>query len=228
MLHLCKKLNKLTGTLLLLALLTSCEKEESTTEFTGKVIDLDTNQSVAGTDVDLFIWNGLSKEMSLTTPEVIDGSTNNQGEYKFVKTPREGQTVYWVTPEKAGYLEVKDVIGKVIKPNERNVLDINIARGSYFKLNINNSVSTPGKDLKVTLSYPLNASASPVSGMMYNSEIINYNAATTTAELLRGFYFKRTTFVLLKWDVTTDSATESNTVSIPLVEHDTTFYEINY
>ncbi|TPE46153.1 hypothetical protein [Pontibacter mangrovi] len=229
MLYLIKRLSKLTGILLLLALLAGCEKEESTTAFTGKVIDLDTSQPVSDTKVNLLIWNGFSSETSLTTPEVIEGSTNSKGEYSFAKKSREGQTIYWVAPEKVGYVEVKDAIGKLIKPHERNVLDTYLAKASYLKLNINKtSAASPDKDLKVTLSYPHDASAPPFPGTMYSAEIFNYNAVVPTAELLRGFYFKRTPFVLLSWEVTTESATENKRIRIPLVERDTAFYEISY
>ncbi|WP_276499703.1 hypothetical protein [Pontibacter litorisediminis] len=229
MLHLSKQLSKLIGSLLLLALLTACESDESTTEFAGKVVDPDTNQPVADAKVALIIGDGLAPGGSFVAPEEMNGSTNSKGEYKFLKSYRQGQTVYWVTPEKAGYVEVKDAIGKELKPNERNVLDIQLAKASYLNLSINKtSAATPHKALKITLSYPMDASASPVTGMMYSAEIITYDATAAATELLRGYYFKRTPFVLLEWEVTTDGATETKNVKVPLVEYDTTYYEINY
>lgn len=214
--------------MLLLALLVSCEKEENNTEFSGKVIDLDTNQPVANTKIELIVGNGLAPNGNIVSPEVMNGNTNSKGEYKFLKAYRQEQTVYRVIPEKVGYIEVKDGLGKLLKPNERNVHDIGMAKGSYLRLNIKNSATAPDKSCKIMLSYPRDITNSPSFGIMHEAEIIEYNSATTPSEVVRGFYFKRTPYVKVDWEVTVAGAIENKSITVPLVEYDTAQFDIIY
>ncbi|OKL39586.1 hypothetical protein [Pontibacter flavimaris] len=223
-----RQLTTLAGSFLLLALFTSCENEDSTTKFTGKVIDPDTNQAFADTRVDLFLSDGLPDTYTFFTPVASSSTTNSQGEYEFIHTPQARQTVYWVASEKKGYVEVKDGLGKEIKRNQTNNMDVFLAKGSYLEVSVTNAAPSPDKSLKVSLTYPLNEAASPVKGIMYGGDSMIFNAATTTDKFVRGFYYKRTSNVKVEWEVTAAGAIETKSTTVPLVEYDTARFEISY
>jgi hypothetical protein len=228
MLHRARQLTTLAGSFLLLALFTGCENEDSDTKFTGKVIDPDTNQAFADTRVDLFLSDGLPDTYTFFNPVVTSTTTNSQGEYEFIRTPQARQIVYWVVPEKKGYVEVKDGLGKEIKRNQTNTMDVFLAKGSYLEVSVTNTAPSPDKSLTVSLTYPLNETTSPINGQMYGRDSMIYNAATTADKFVRGFYFKRTPSVKVEWEVTAAGAIETKSTTVPLVEYDTARVEISY
>jgi hypothetical protein len=227
------KLNKLSFFALSALLLTACEPEETATEISGKVTNIETNSPVADATLNLTVGEGFAFAGGFSNPVNHTTTSGAAGNYSFILPEKKSQIVFLVIPEKAGLVEVREpyYTAALLKPGEKNQQEIKVAQGSYLNLNINKSASNTDKTLKVTLSYTIETGNASPSGIPLRSETIAVDAQATNATITRGFYFKQTSKIYLTWEVTTkgvDGKTESFNEAIDLREHDSVDFEIHY
>lgn len=224
------KLNKLYLLALSALLLTACEPEETATEISGKVIDVETNTPVADATLNLTVGEGFAFGGGFSSPVKYTTTSGAAGNYTFIIPENKDQKVYLVIPEKANYVDAREPnnVGAVLKSGERNQQDIKVAQGSYLNLNISKTPSDTEKTLKVTLSYTIATESAWPSGIPLRSEMIAVDAQATNATITRGYYFKQTSKINLAWEVTTNGKTESYNEAIDLKEHNTINFEISY
>jgi hypothetical protein len=218
--------------LALLVTTLGCEQAEYATEISGRVIDIETNQSVGDVKIDFTVSEGLDEKHDFVNPVNTSITTNSKGEYKLIIPTNEKQKLYKAVAVKSEYVEVSqgpNVIANALKLNEKNIHDISVAKGSFLKLSINKiSVNSPNKTLRVKLITSLNQNNPPITGTGFKTEILSFDAASSMKSLIRGFYYKHTPTVKIDWEVTNNGSVESNSVIVHLKEYDIVDFEINY
>ncbi|MEJ8755521.1 carboxypeptidase-like regulatory domain-containing protein [Pontibacter sp. H259] len=227
------KLNRLYFFSLSALLLTACEPEETATEINGKVIAIETNSPIADAKLNLTVGEGIAFSGGLSNSVYHTTTSDAGGNYRFILPENKHQKLYLVTPEKTGYVEVREPFHAAVplKPGEKNQQDVKVAQGSFLNLHINKTPSNTEKTLKLTLSYTIATENASPSGIPLRSELIAVDAQATNATITRGFYFKHTSKISLTWEVTSkgvDSKTERFNEAIDLREHDSVDFEINY
>ncbi|MBB6610010.1 carboxypeptidase regulatory-like domain-containing protein [Pontibacter sp. Tf4] len=226
-----RKLNKLYLLFFVALLLTSCEKEETVTEISGRVLDIETNTPVANASLNLTVAEGINKDGSFVNPVNHNTTSNSEGNYSFIIPENGQQELFRVTADKSGYVEARDVnyISELLKSGQKNQHDVPVAKGSYLTLRFKQTPSDSDKTLKLTITYTANSNESPLNGISLRSEVVTIDANTTETTVYRGFYYKQTSKVHLTWEVTgSDGKSETFNETIDLKEHDTVNFEISY
>ncbi|MBC5773166.1 carboxypeptidase regulatory-like domain-containing protein [Pontibacter sp. KCTC 32443] len=226
------KLNKLY-LLAFSTLLTACEPDDTATEISGKVIDIETNAPVVDAKLNLTVGEGFALGGGFSNPVKHTTTSGAAGNYTFIIPENKDQKVYLVIPEKANYVDAREPnnVGAVLKSGERNQQDIYVAQGSYLSLNISKTPSDKEKTLKLSLSYTSSSDASPIFGVPSNRDLITINTLASDSTITRGYYFKQTSKINLDWEIITtgvDGKTETFSETIDLKEHATVNFEINY
>jgi hypothetical protein len=218
--------------LIFVAFLIGCKQDEYVTEISGRVTDIETNKPVNDVKIDFTISEGIDEKHEFVNPVNVSALTDIKGEYKVILPSNENQKFYTALPSKSGYIAVKqqsNIIAHTLKPNEKNLQNLSVAKGSFLKLSINKtSVNHPNKTLRVKLITSLNQENPPTTGTGYKTETLTFDAASSMESLIRGFYYKYTSTVKIDWEVTNNGSVESNSAVVTLKEYDIVDFEINY